>query len=271
VPANIPESIRAPVVAILLFEVLALIARTYLQLELIEDGTPADLAGNLSYLVVPPILAVLLFPVLRQQRHFLAQRFSVAGLTWNAIGIAILVGVLLRIAQWGELIGLSALGAYKSDAPELLVGPLFSFSCPPPAVLLLNLLVVSLLTPLIEEVINRGLLLYSFLDKGRLIAIVASSMLFAVMHSPGSIPSAFIGGLFFATFALNTGTLWAPIIAHATYNGLIVLDWVCLNGAWNPAVLTPALIGLGVLSLSVTALSLYGCSRLVRRKCVGTD
>ncbi len=270
-PANIPETIRAPIFAILLFDAFALIARSYLQLDLMQDGKPADLAENLSYLVVPPILAILLFPVLRQQRRFLARRFSRVGLTWKGIGIAILVGVFLRIAQWGELIGLGALGMFKSDGPNVLVGPIFSFSCPPPSVLLLNLLVVSFLTPIIEELISRGFLLYTFLNKGRLIAIIASSILFAIMHSPDGIPSAFVGGLFFAVLALNTGTLWAPMVAHATYNGLTVLDWVCLHGVWNPSATTPALIAVGIFSLSVMALSLYGCSRLVRQKCVGTN
>jgi membrane protease YdiL (CAAX protease family) len=127
------------------------------------------------------------------------------------------------------------------------------------------------LTPIIEEAINRGLLLYSLLNNGRLFAIILSSVLFAIMHSPGSIATAFVGGLFFAAFALNRGTLWAPLMAHATYNGLIIVDWMCLNGTWNPQSTTPSLTAVGIVALSVTALSLYWCSRLVRGKCVGTN
>jgi membrane protease YdiL (CAAX protease family) len=255
----------------MLFQVVALFARSYFQLELIEGGKAPELAKNLSYLIVPPILLVLLFPVLRQQRDFLARRFKLSGLTWKIVGTAVLAGLLLRTADWGRLIALIGLGVYRNDDPNALVGPIFTFSCPSNSTIFLHLFVMSFLTPVIEEVINRGLFLYSLIGKGRLIAIVASSVLFAVTHSPNAMPAAFVSGLFFAVFALGTTTLWAPIIAHATYNGMIVLDWMCLNGTWNPHPSSASLTAVGAAALSVVALSLYLCSRLVRGKCAGTN
>ena len=265
------ESIRAPILAILLIELFSLIARSYLQVELIKIGQPTALAKNLSYLVVPVIWASMMFPIFKQHRHFLSQRFKLANLTLRTIAIGVLVGILLRIAGWGQLIGFSALGIYRNDDPNAIIGPLFSFSCPPIETILVTLLVMTLLTPVIEEVINRGFLLYSFLRKGRLIAIVLSSVLFAVFHTQASIPSAFIAGLFLAVFALNSGSLWAPIAAHATHNGLVTLDWICLQVQWSPSETTLKLVGIGVSALLIGILSLVACSRLVSRECVGTD
>lgn len=269
--SNESESIRAPIIAILLIELFSLIARSYLQLELIKDGQSAALAKNLSYLVVPVIWGSMMLPIFKQHRHFLVERFKLTNLTLRAVAIGVLVGVLLRIANWGHRIGFTALGIYRNDDPHAIVGPLFSFSCPPIEIILLHLLVMSLLTPVIEEVINRGFLLYSLLRKGRLFAIVLSSVIFAAFHTPASIPGAFIGGLILAVYALNSGSLWAPIVAHATYNGLIALDWICLQEQWNPPETTPKLLGIGVTALLIGILSLLACSRLVSRKSAGAD
>lgn len=248
-----------------------MIMRTLLQMELLKNGWPITTANNLSYVIVPPILVVIMFSIMRQHRHFLATRFSPTSLTVRSLGIAVLVGVLLRIAYWGQMISFSAFGIYRNNDPNAIIGPLFSFSCPPVESILLHLLVMSLLVPIIEEVINRGFLLYSFLQKGRLFAIVLSSVLFAVFHSPTSIPNAFVVGLFLAVFALNCGSLWAPIAAHATYNGLIVIDWMCLQGQWNPHETTTKLAGFGIFVLLVGVLCLFACSRLVSQKYAGTN
>lgn len=269
--ASQSESIRAPIIAILIIEAFALIARSYLQLELIEGNHPVAWAKNISYLIVPPILVAMTFPILRQHRHFLAARFSLSSLTLRSLGVAILVGILLRIAYWGQLIGFSALGIFRNDDPTAIVGPLFSFSCPPNGTILLYLLVMSLLVPIIEEVINRGFLLYSFLNRGRLVAVVLSSILFAVFHSSASIPSAFVGGLFLAVFALNSRSLLLPIVAHATFNGLVVLDWLCLRGTWNPQELTVQVVGVGLLALIIAILAMLTNSKLIGQKSIGTE
>jgi len=55
-------------------------------------------------------------------------------------------------------------------------------------------------------------------------AAVAVSVLFAAMHAyPWGTPMLFVLGLTFTALFESTGTLWAPILAHSLYNGIMVL------------------------------------------------
>jgi len=79
--------------------------------------------------------------------------------------------------------------------------------------------------PVTEELIFRGCL-YGILrqSKGRLPAIVISSVLFALIH--GHLPS--LPGLLVLAVGLTLvyercGSLWAPISVHATFNGLMII------------------------------------------------
>lgn len=269
VESRIVESIRAPIFAILLFETFALIARSYLQIELVDSGTNLMRARNLSYLVVPPILLLTMYPILKQHRKFLAARFSPRNLSYRAVVIAILIGVLLRIASWGQLIAFASFGVYRNSDPNAIVGPLFSFNCLPLETLLLHILVMSLIIPVIEETINRGFLLYTFLNINRVFAILLSSVLFAVFHLTQSIIIAFVAGIFLATYALNTGSLWLPVIAHATFNGLIALDWLCLQTIWNPNEMTEGLTTIGLGASLIFFAAIFAVGKCVGRKHTG--
>ena len=270
-PTDNLDAIRAPIIAIFIIQLFALFARSYLQLELVEDGHPTGRAKNLSYLIVPPILLVMLYPILKEHWSFLADRFNLANLRLRTLCVAILVGVLLRLAYWGHLFGFAALGLYRNPDPNTIVGLIFLFSCPTIEALLLHLLITTLLVPVIEEGINRGFFLYSLLRKGRIVAILLSSILFAFAHPPATMPNAFIIGLFLGTFALNSCSLWPPIIAHATFNGLIAVDWLCLQGQWNPTDTTNKLAGIGVVMLLLTASCLFASSKLITQKYAGTN
>ena len=91
-------------------------------------------------------------------------------------------------------------------------------------------LIAVVATPLAEELIFRGCL-YGILRQmgGRLLAIAVSSLLFALIH--GHAPS--LAGLMILSVGLSllyekTGSLWAPILLHAAFNGLSIygtLQW----------------------------------------------
>ena len=68
-----PQPIARPVfqvsiVAIMLFQVAALFTRSRLELSLVAGGVQEAVAKDLSYLVVPPILLVLMFPYLKRSK-----------------------------------------------------------------------------------------------------------------------------------------------------------------------------------------------------------
>jgi uncharacterized protein len=84
----------------------------------------------------------------------------------------------------------------------------------------LNLLVLALLAPFVEEVFFRGLLLPSWSDRfGTTWAVIFSSLVFAVFHV--DIIGGFLFGIVTAVAFLSTRTLWLPIIMHITHNTLI--------------------------------------------------
>lgn len=91
-------------------------------------------------------------------------------------------------------------------------------------------LIAVVAAPLTEELVFRGCL-YGVLRQfaGRIVAIAATSLLFALIH--GHFPS--LAGLVILAVGLSlvyekTGSLWAPVLLHASFNGLSIygtLQW----------------------------------------------
>ena len=80
------------------------------------------------------------------------------------------------------------------------------------------------IAPLAEEIIDRGIILKGLLahyTQNR--AIVWSAILFCLIHlNPWQFPAAFILGLIFAWWVVQTGSLWPAILGHALNNFLFV-------------------------------------------------
>jgi membrane protease YdiL (CAAX protease family) len=159
------------------------------------------------------------------------------------------------MTYWGGLISLVSFGAIRNSDPDAIVGPEISFGCPEPMLLGLSILVVAFLIPIVEEVINRGLILNSLLYRGKIRAVLVSSILFAIMHAPQAMVLAFFAGIFLAVQMFNYRTLWATMITHATYNAMTVLDSECMSTQWNPTTTTPSTIATGLLA---SALAIVG-------------
>lgn len=85
------------------------------------------------------------------------------------------------------------------------------------------LLKSALLAPLCEEAFFRGYLLGALAPYGRRAAVLATALLFALMHmGQGMLPCALLGVLLGA-LTLRTGSLLAPLLVHGCYNLAIVL------------------------------------------------
>lgn len=84
--------------------------------------------------------------------------------------------------------------------------------------------------PVFEELIFRGLVLESLLRRRRrLISVVVSSLLFAIIHfQPAVMLTAFVSALIFGTIYLHTNSIFSTIILHSINNAiaysLITLD-----------------------------------------------
>lgn len=96
----------------------------------------------------------------------------------------------------------------------------------------LTVLIIVFLAPFIEEVMFRGLVFGCLREKSRILAYAVSCVLFAFLHIWTLALSGWswsclilalqylVPGLVFAWAFDNSGTLWTPILLHATVNAL---------------------------------------------------
>ncbi len=248
------------VVVVAIATITALIFRTWLQVTLIRAGTDTRLAADLSYLLVPPIMALLLAPLWRTERRFIIEQLQLVDLSRRFLLQALLVGVLLRLIWWSQLVAGVAFGVYSASTSDVPVGPVFGFRCASPEGLGLGFLVTVLLTPTIEELVNRGYFLSFLRPRGPLIAILVSAAVFAVLHKSTFWPFAFLAGIVFGYLYWSTRSLWSGLIAHVTFNALTLLDWRCLSVQWNPGAdavpaMTPGVTAITMLIASAVALA----------------
>lgn len=256
---------RKKIIAILLASVAALFARALLQIELQARGANREFAADLSYLIVPVILVLLLSPLLYQDRAFLSRQFRRSAITAKIVLYALLVGVLLRVVAWTKLIAAVSFGYVRSSNPNAVEGPLFHFQCSSLGVVVLGFFVMAFLVPLIEEVIHRAYVQSYVHHLGPVIAVLISALIFAVLHRPPSWFFSFVAGIVFGAQYWLTGSLWLALLSHATVNALIQLDWRCLRTQWNPPESNLPLWMPGVLSVVVLLLSLGGLIWLLKK------
>jgi membrane protease YdiL (CAAX protease family) len=222
----------------MLFMVAALFAGSALQIYLTRSGYAPSFARDLSFFVMLPIAALLMWPILRDNgpamRHWMRPPRSWPGL----VAYSVLLGLILRVTYWSCLTAGAATGWFYSPEYPTVATAQFFFACPPAPMLALAIPVRAVLTPLFEEFIHRGYILNALLPRGKVLAVVVSAVLFGLMHEPQTIVTAIVIGLVLAVLTVKLGALWCPIIVHATYNLSAIIDWDCLHASWNPDVTT---------------------------------
>jgi membrane protease YdiL (CAAX protease family) len=132
------------------------------------------------------------------------------------------VGLVATAAAATVVLGeVSTLVAWVYPMPAALAALFQSLSAGPWPAALFTLAFVA---PVTEEALFRGLLLRGFTRRwGRWPALVLSSALFALFHlNVWQAVPAFVAGLYLGGLFLATGSLWAPVVAHAVFNGLPV-------------------------------------------------
>ncbi len=96
---------------------------------------------------------------------------------------------------------------------------------------ILLFLTTTLIAPLFEEIIFRGVLLPVLTkDYGRTIGILISSFVFALAHlSLNEFPPLFVLGIGLATTRLISGRLFSSVVMHSFWNGLTFLNLFLLR------------------------------------------
>jgi len=172
------------------------------------------------------VLFVIGFLVFRNMNPI--EAFGLRWISWPQGIVTVFIALALLLppiyaAQWA---GYSLCGA--GTDPQPIVSFLIEHQSLRDRLSVVAIAVIA--APLTEELVFRGCL-YGVLRQigGRFVAIAATSLLFALIH--GHIPS--LAGLLVLAVGLSlvyekTGSLWAPVLLHATFNGLSIygtLQW----------------------------------------------
>ena len=96
---------------------------------------------------------------------------------------------------------------------------------------ILLFLTTTLLAPLFEEIIFRGILLPTLSrDFGVISGIIVSAFIFALAHlSLGEMPPLFVLGIGLGITRIASGSLFSSVIMHSLWNGLTFLNLFLLR------------------------------------------
>lgn len=95
-----------------------------------------------------------------------------------------------------------------------------------PEIFLFSILAI-LLAPVLEELLFRGIILQKWSTKwGVRAGVIASSLLFAILHLNTGIISIFIGGIGFSVLYLKTRNLLTPVLCHSFYNTTVIIFYL---------------------------------------------
>ena len=174
------------------------------------------ISGNLSLLL--PFLLLVFVHRAPFQDILPFQPFH-ASITLPSLFIALAVSVIGYVASTMVSAFLSLFGVMPVMA---------DFSFPEePAAAFLFLLNITLIAPLTEEIVFRGVIMNILRRFGDCFALLISSLLFAFVHmNLVQMPNAFIMGLVIGYFTLCSGSLWTGVCIHVLNNSLVLL----LNG-----------------------------------------
>jgi len=188
-------------------------------------GTPgvitvASLQASLALYAAIVLLAVG-FLVFRN--HSPADVFGLKPEAWLRTGAAAVGGLLLALpaVYGGQFLG------YQLAGPDSQAQPIVQFLVDNKNwdARLMVVLVGAIAAPVAEEVVFRGCL-YGVLRQwwGRLAALGTSSLVFALIHGHvASLPALFLLAAALVLIYEAAGTLWAPIAAHALFNGINIV------------------------------------------------
>lgn len=128
---------------------------------------------------------------------------------------------------------------------------------------LLTVFTLCVLPALLEEFIYRGVLMQSLRRFGDGFALIASAILFSLMHQNlAQFPSALFVGLVMGYFVLHTGSIWTGVLLHFC-NNLLALFQLFVLPLVSPQTerLLTYIISLGCLTLALVSVLLLARGR----------
>lgn len=160
--------------------------------------------------IVSNLLVVLLFLSLRwavvSNRYLLTRPWDV--FLWAAV---MALGTIIPSEALNDALGV--------EMPEEVAKVFMNIARSP-----LGYLCIGIIGPLTEELVFRGAILRVLLPKGQLMAIVLSSLLFALAHgNMAQMPHAFLSGLLLGWMYARTGSILPGFVVHLVNNTVAFL------------------------------------------------
>lgn len=166
----------------------------------------------------------ILFGVVYLQNSLSAIGWSPAswrkGIVWGALWSMAFGAVVAIVMGLLYLSGTNPLAIVRSPLPS------------EPVQRLLFFIIGGLVAPLAEEICFRGVLYNYFRRWGVVTALIASTVIFVILHSVHGFPlTQLVGGILFALSYEYSGNLMVPITIHATGN--LAIFALSLPGLWS--------------------------------------
>ncbi|MBR8744085.1 CPBP family intramembrane glutamic endopeptidase [Nocardiopsis sp. MG754419] len=140
--------------------------------------------------------------------------FGVRRTTWRWMLIGVAAGLFAFLFKGVVNAGLIAVG-FDSDPQGMYYDAAGGGVWP----LVLTLLFLSILTPIGEEFLFRGVITNALLRYGPVIGVVSGSLIFALFHGINlAFPTAFVVGVVAAEVMRRSGSIWPAVVVHVVNN-----------------------------------------------------
>lgn len=204
---------------------VALLLLTPLVIALVPQGDPQLLGlALMCWSVVVPFAGFAAAMTIRL-RSWAA--FGIRRTTWRWMLAAVALGIGAFLVK--GLVNMAVIAIVGVDANAQV--PYYDAADSGLLPLIATFVTVSLLVPLGEEFLFRGVLMRGLLRYGAVIAVVGSSVVFALFHGVNmALPSALVVGLVAAEVVRRSGSVWPAVMIHVI-NNLAAPVFVLLGGA----------------------------------------
>jgi membrane protease YdiL (CAAX protease family) len=153
--------------------------------------------------------------------------FGVRRTTWRWMLVGVLGGLVALAAKAVLTSAVAAVTGYGSD-PQ---GMYYDAAGGGAVSLVLTVLFLSVLTPVGEEFLFRGVVANALLRYGPLVGVVGSAVVFALFHGVNIVlPAAIVVGVITAELMRRSGSVWPAVAVHVV-NNLALPLFVLLTGA----------------------------------------
>lgn len=204
------KSLSLPALALVIYIVVQSIVLSVVAVIAKITGSPMSIGAMSAVLIISSVITA--FILMTVKKFGLRQSFSSIGCSPQMLVLSITAAILGMFATdlANEQLNL------KNILEEQFIGMSSN---------IYGILAISLVGPVMEEILFRGAIMSPMLRKGihPWLVIVFSALVFGIIHAnPAQIPFAFIAGVILAIIYYKTGSLVGSSICHVINNSMSV-------------------------------------------------